>query len=439
MIKRRRFPKVFFGWWIVLTGGILALWGHGYHAYGFSALFKPIASELGFSRAATSVAASIGRLGGGFESPLAGWTTDRFGPRRIILLGVFLIGLGLILMNFIDSLWAYYVVWGGILGTGVNIALAIPMHTAIANWFVKKRGLASSIQWVFSGLSGVLVLPLIAWLITIQDWRMTCVIGGVVMWLIGLPLVWFFLKQHRPEYYGLLPDGASVEEEAADASQMIDRGIEYAAEVREVEFTLRQAMRTPTYWLLLVANACHVLAGPAINIHSIPFLTDIGIDPIKAAGMMAMMVGVSIPFRLIGGLLADRVKKSHLRFLVGGAYLLQAIGFATFLLNQTISMIYVWFILYGIGMGLGYALMFPMRARYFGRKAFGSIAGFSSLFMTPVGIAAPIYLGWAYDTTDSYITAFTLVAALLAFSAVLAFFILPPKPPAQITDVRKIV
>ncbi len=439
LIKRRRFPKIFFGWWTVLAGCILALWGHGYHTYGFSALFKPIASELGFSRAATSVAAGIGRLEGGFEAPLSGWLTDRFGPRWIVLFGIFLIGLGLILMNFIDSLWAFYVVWGVMLGTGVNIALTLPMDVAISNWFVKKRGLALGTKAVFSGLSGVLVLPLVAWLITTQGWRMTCFIGGLVMWLVGLPITWFLLKQHRPEYYGLLPDGATAEEEAAKESRMIDRGVEYAAEVQEVEFTLRQAMRTSTYWLLMVANACHSLAMPTLNIHSIPFLTDIGIDPLQAAGMLAIMVSASVPARLVGGLLADRVRKNQLRFLMGGAYLLQAIGFAIFLLNQTTAMIYVWFIVYGIGMGIGFGLMAPMRARYFGRKAFGSIAGSSRLFMTPVGIIAPIYLGWVYDTTGSYIPAFTLIAALVAFSAVLAAFILPPKPPAQVTDIHKIV
>ncbi len=440
MIKRRRFSKIFPGWWIVLTGGILALWGHGYHAYGFSALFKPIASELGFSRAVTSVPASIGRLEGGFEAPLSGWITDRFGPRWIILLGVFLIGLGLILMNYIDSLWAFYVVWGILLGTGINIGLSIPLHTAIANWFVKKRGLASGIQWVMSGLSGVLVMRfIVAPLIITQGWRVTCVIGGVVMLLVGLPLVWFFMKQRRPEYYGLLPDGATTEEEAAEISRIVDRGIEYAAEAEEVEFTLRQALRTRSYWLLMLANACHIMAGPAISLHGIPFLTDIGIDPLQAANILAIMVFASVPFRLIGGLLADRVRIGHMRFVVGGAYLLQAIGFAVFLLNQTIPMIYVWFILYGIGMGAGFGLMFPMRARYFGRKAFGSIGGASTLLMAPAGVAAPIYAGWVYDTTGSYITAFTVIAALLAFSAVIMLFVVPPKPPAQVTDISKIL
>ena len=439
MIKRRKFPKIFFGWWTVLASGFLCLWAAGYHGYGFSALFKPIASELGFSRAVASVPAAIGRLEGGFEGPLAGWITDRFGPRWIVLSGVFLFSLSLLLMNFVDSLWAFYIVWGVMLGTAHNFATTIPLDKAITNWFVKKRGTALSIKWVFSGLSGALVLPLIAWLITIQGWRMTCVIGGLVMGLIGLPLTWFCFKQHRPEYYGLLPDGATVEEEAADADRMIDKGVEYAAEVQEVEFTLRQAMRTPTYWLIVAAHASLGLVMGAINVHLIPFLTDIGIDPLAAAGMMAIMILASLPARFVGGFLADRMRKSHLRFLLGGAYLLQAIGIAIFLLNQTIAMIYVWFIVYGIGMGAGFTVFVAMVARYFGRKAFGSIQGSKMLFMAPFGVIAPIYAGWVYDTTGSYITAFTLFVALLTFASVLMSLTPPPKPPAQITDVTKIV
>ncbi|MDD5039220.1 MAG: MFS transporter, partial [Dehalococcoidales bacterium] len=200
MIDKKRLSKIFPGWWIVLTGGLLALWGHGFHLYGFSALFKPISSELGFSRTATSVPASIGRLEGGLEAPLTGWLTDRFGPKWLVFGGVLLISVSLILMSFIHSLLSFYLIWGVMLGTGINIALTIPMDTSISNWFVKKRGLALGIKMVFSGLSGVMVLPLIAWLIASQGWRTTCFIGGVVMACVGLPLVWFSLKQHRPEY-----------------------------------------------------------------------------------------------------------------------------------------------------------------------------------------------------------------------------------------------
>ncbi len=432
-----RFPKIFPGWWIVLGGSIVSLWGMGYYYTGGSALFKPISTELGFSRAATSVAASIGRFEGGFESPLTGWITDKYGPRSIMVVGVTIIGLGLILMNFIHSLWGYYLVWGIITGTGVNIALSLPLEKAITNWFVRKRGLALGIRWTCSGLALVLVLPLIAWLVSTQGWRITCVIGGLVMWAVGIPLTWFSVRQQRPEYYGLLPDGATVEEKTKDTSQMIENGVKYAAEVEEVEFTLRQAMRTPAYWLLILANAAHGMPVQVVMIHCIPFLTDMGVEPVKAAVMIAATSAVSIPARLVGGLLADRLEKRYLRFLVGGAYLLQALGFGIFLLNQTINMAYVFFALYYFGNGLAMPLNAIIRGRYFGRKAFGSIHGSSQIFTTPVGVIAPIYAGWVYDTTGSYIAAFILLTRLLALSVVLMWLTFPPKAPARVTDIRK--
>ena len=299
MVKLRRITpsilkrKIFFGWWTVIASGFLALFIHGYYSYGISALFKPISLEFGFSRTATSVPSSIGRLEGGFEGPIIGWLTDKFGPRRIVVIGVVIVSTALILMNFINSLWAFYVVWGVILGTGFNMATSLSADYAISNWFVRKRGLAISIKMLFSGLSGVLIMPLIALLLTTQSWRTTCLLGGIVIGLVGIPLAWSCFRDQRPEYYGLLPDGAVVDGEVTDRNQMIDRGITYAATLRELEFTLRQAVKTPSYWLLVAGFAMHSLVGPAISIHCIPFLTDKGIDPLEATGMMAVMIGSS--------------------------------------------------------------------------------------------------------------------------------------------------
>ncbi|MBA7670230.1 hypothetical protein ES703_78375 [subsurface metagenome] len=367
MIKKRGFSKIFFGWWTVLACSFLSFWGFGYHVYGFSALFKPLASELGFSRAVTSVAAAIGRFGGGVEAPVTGWLTDRFGPRWVMLFGVFLFSLSLILMNFINSLWAFYVVWGVIGGIGVNTALSLPLEKAITNWFVKKRGVAISIRWVFSGL---LLLPFITWLITTQGWRMACVIGGLVMLFVGLPLIWFFIRQQRPEYYGLLPDGATVEAEAEkDTGGMIDKGVKYAAEIREVEFTLRQAMRTPSYWLLTVAQIGFGSIVISLMIHFIPFLTDMGIDPTKAATTVTIAGLFSIVSRFISGLLADRIKKESLRFLYGVGLLLQAAGISLFLLDQTVAMVYPFLILFYIGQGASVILGSIIRRTIFREKS----------------------------------------------------------------------
>ncbi len=218
---------------------------------------------------------------------------------------------------------------------------------------------------------------------------------------------------------------------------MISRGVAYAGEVEEVEFTLRQTLKAPAFWVIMVGNNIHAFFMPVMNIHCIPFLTDMGIDPMVAAGMMSVYITASLPARFFGGLIADRMKKGNLPFVLGGAYLLQAIGVTVFLLNQNIAMIYVWFILYGIGMGIGNVIPTLMRARYFGRKAFGSAMGVSSLISAPFGVLAPVYVGWVYDTTGSYMTTFIWFAVTLAFGAVIILFARPPKPPAQVTDIHK--
>jgi len=217
---------------------------------------------------------------------------------------------------------------------------------------VKKRGIALSVRWLFTGLAG-LVLSLVAWLVSTQGWRMTCVIGGLGIWFVGLPLAWLLVKPRRPEYYGLLPDGATTEAKPDEkVSQMIDKGVSYAAEVQEVEFTLRQALRTPAYWLLITAVSVRMVGFSAILTHGVPFLTDMGIEPVKAASLLGVIILTSTPSRLIGGFLMDRVQVRYLGFLVAGAFLLQAAGIATFLLKQTAAMIYVFLILFWVGVGI---------------------------------------------------------------------------------------
>ncbi len=340
-------------------------------------------------------------------------------------------------MYYVHSAWAYFLAWGVITGIGNN-AKMLPVEVAITNWFVKKRGLAMGIRWTLNGLAGVVVVPLVAWLIVRQGWRTTCLFGGLITLVVGLPLAWFSFKNHRPEYYGLLPDGATSQAETVATSQTARAGREYAAEVGETEFTLKQAMRTPAFWLLVAGGTANSLAFPVLTIHTIPFLTDIGMKPLQAAGMLSMLIFIGLPFRLMGGVLADRFRKSHLRLLLAVAYLMQAIGFSAYLLNQTIPMIYVWFIFYGIGNGFAYGPQTPIWGRYFGRKAFGSIRGTANMLMTPIGIIARVDAGWMYDTTSSYIAVFITVAVGLILAAVLTTLARPPKAPAQISDVRQI-
>jgi sugar phosphate permease len=356
----------------------------------------------------------------------------------MVFFGVLGMGLSLILMNYVNSLWAFYLVWGVLLGIASNVGFMLPLDKTIADWFVKKRGRALSIKFMFSGFAAVLMVPLIAWLISAHGWRMTCVIGGVVMWIVGLPLAWFFIKQHRPEYYGMLPDGATTKE-TLEISQMIDRGVKYASEVEEREFTLRQAMRTPAYWLLIVSSASWGLVAPTFVIHGVPFLTDMGFEPVRAAVVMGMMSAGVIPGTLLAASVADRIKKERLRFIVVGATVLQLAGISVFILNPTQAMVFPLFISHHFGAGVTSPLLSTITARYFGRKAFGSIRGTLTMFILPFSVGAPIFAGWIYDTTGSYMIIFIVCAVLLILCLIALCLAFPPKPPAQVTDVYKIV
>jgi len=340
-------------------------------------------------------------------------------------------------MNFITSLWAYYLVWGVTIGTGINLALTIAVDKMLTNWFISKRGLAQGIKFALMSIAGVILLPIVTWQVAGQGWRITCLTWAGIMF-ISAPFALLYIKQKRPEYYGLLPDGAKIEPGSeASTEGMIDRGVEYASSFQEVEFTLRQALRTPTYWMITAAVAGHSIVYGGFTIHCIPFLTDIGISPTAAGGMMGLMVFFTMPSRFFGGFIADRVRKNRMQFLMAGAFLLQAAGIGAFCLNQSIATVYVLLILYGLGNGAITPMYLLILGRYFGRKAYGSIHGSTTLLRAPVQIAAPVYAGWVYDTTGSYMNAFMVLTAIAALSAIIIFLLRQPKAPAHITDIRQ--
>ncbi len=418
--KIKKLSSVYFGWWGVLAGSLLALWGGTFYGSGFSAILKPLAFDLNIGRGAASVASGIGRTINGPQSVLTGRLSDRFGAKWLVVTGVLLMGIGLILMKYVASPWVFYLVWGVLFGVGANCALALPMDKFITDWFIKKRGRALSIRNASGGLGGIIVLPVIAWLTTTQGWRDTCFIGGLVMLGVCLPIVFFLIKPYRPERYHWLPDGKTQPSEGVTAEQLVT-GYD------EIEFTVKQAIRTPAFWLLIAAISGLDIIGPTLAVHAIPLLTDFGIDTVKAAGIVAIASFFSILGTIGSGFLVDRVNKDHLRFLLMGALLVLGGGIIIFLIHQSIVTIYAWIILHGICTGVISNLIVLTRGHYFGRKNFGAIHGISMVLTPPFAPLAPIFAGWVYDRYQSYLPALTVMAGLILIFAMAQIFARPPR------------
>ena len=305
------------------------------------------------------------------------------------------------------------------MGLGNSLALTIAPDKALTDWFVAKRGRAMSIRFVLISVVSAICLPIITWMITTLGWRSSCLLWAGVMG-VTVPFIWVTIKQKRPEYYGLLPDGARIGENTkATQFSSVENVASNGAGFDAWEKTLGEAMKTLAYWMLITADASGMIVFTGFTIHCIPFITDLGIDPTIAGSLMAMMIVFTIPSTLLSGLMADRIREERLRFLLAGAYLSQALGIASFLIYPQAFMLYPLLILMGFGTGAVRPLLVIIRGRYFGRKAYGSIEGTSMTFQTPFSILAPIYAGWVYDTTGSYMTAFTLFVMLAVFAIII--------------------
>ncbi len=338
-------------------------------------------------------------------------------------------------MNFVNSVWSYFLVWGFLIGSGLNLGLTVTVDKTVIDWFVRKRGLAQGTKFALIGVGGVVAVPIVTWLVGVYDWRTTCCMWGLVL-LACAPLVLIFVKARGPEHYGLLPDGAQVDSSLlANMDDMIARGTEYAASFEETEYTFRQVWRTHAFWLLVVAFVIQTIVLGGIGIHIVPFLTDMGISETTAGAMMAMQVFFTIPSRFLGGFLADHISKRRLPLVMAFALSLEAIGIGAFLVYRTIPSVYVFLILRGLSSGASTPFLTVTLGRYFGRRSFGSIFGVLRAFQAPFSFLAPTYAGWVYDTTSSYTTAFTVFAVLIVVASVCLCFVRPTKAPADVSHV----
>lgn len=424
---------MFFGWWSVFFIGLASGLGHGFNTYGISVLFTPISRDLNLSRAATSWAPGVGRLEGSIISPLIGWLSDKFGPRWIVIIGLLMTGSGMVLMNYISETWQYIVVWGGMIGFGLNVGLTVAVDKKINDWFIRKRGLAQGIKFAMISILAIAVVQIVTALVSYQDWRFACFVWGIVMFAC-VPFAYILIRPRRPEYYGLLPDGVDTGGPGRSTEDLLAMGAGYASDLQETEHTYRQAIRTSTFWLMGAGFAAHNVISSGFNLHVYPFLTDMGVTEVAASGMMGLMIFFTAPARFFGGVIADRVPKNKLQLLMVAAFTLQVIGISSYLISGSLASVYVLLALHGLSAGAITPLVILLMGRYFGRSSFGSLLGTMVALLSPLGMVAPVFYGWIYDTTTSYHAAFMTSLFLAVIAMVITFFIRPPQKPANEND-----
>jgi len=405
----RKKITIFYGWWIVFASAVLNFFIGGTFYYGFTVFFNPIRETFGWSAATTSVAFIFQRLETGILGPIAGFMVDRVGPRKMMLCGWGIIGLGYLLMSHINSLWAFYGTFI-LIAIGISFGSFIVMNASVANWFFKKRSRAMTLVYVGFGASGLLV-PIMAWLIERYDWRTTLLIIGVGLWVVSLPLC--LIMRHKPKPYGYLPDGETSEStgetQNAHQSGPLNNPMKGNPISPVIDFSTKAALRTKAFWLLSFTFFFQHIATSAIMVHIVPYLESVKVSTAIAATAVSGMTLCSLIGRFGFGFLGDFANK---RYLIAIALCLQTIGVFIF---SYINMDRAWLVipfllLYAPGYGGPIPLRPALQADYFGTRNFGTIMGLMTLISMVGGLVSPVYAGWIFDTTGSYSLAWRVIA-----------------------------
>ena len=376
--------RIFYGWWIVSSCFLIALYVSTVVFFGFTAFFEPLVKEFGWSYTQISFAMSLRGLEMGIMSSLIGFLVDRFGSRKLMFFGVITVGIGLILLGFTKSLLMFY---SAILfisfGSG-GCATVVTM-TVVVNWFRRNLGKALGIMSSGFGASGLL-LPLIILLIDTYGWRAAVIILGVVMWGIGIPLT--LVIRDRPEQMGLFPDGIPPDEEMLHGTD------------EKVTIRFTDALRDRAFLYLCLAEAIRFMAVASVAIHIMPYLSSVGISR-GVAGLIAAAIPLSsIVGRVAFGWLSDifdtrRVAATAFGFLTVGMLNLCYVG-AGWL------PIVLFLLLFSPGFGGIAVLRGSIIREYYGTHYFGKLIGIIMGFAAIGGIIGPTLTGWIFDRFEEY-------------------------------------
>jgi sugar phosphate permease len=406
--------KIFYGWRMVAAGCGLQFLQAGLLHQGFGAYLAVLNEERDWSKTALSGAAALQPMEAAILGPALGWLMDRFGPQWMIRIGIVAFGLGFMLLSQIDSLAGFYGAFV-VIALGSSLAGFFPLNVALIHWFEKKRARALSALSLGLAIGGIFV-PVVAWSLHSFGWRATAFVSGALVILLGFPLARVFRR--RPEDHGETVDGLPPEPPTtADAPGG-------PAPAPRREFSAREALATPAFWLLSLGHGFALLVVFGVNVHAITHMKEgLGYSLQQASLVITLVTLSQLGGIMFGWWLGDRYEK---RFVAAGCMLSHAAGLLMLTYATGPAMVVAFAVLHGVAWGVRGPFMQAIRADYFGRRAIGMILGLSSLIIVIGQIGGPLIAGVAADLTGNYRAGFTLIAVLAALGSL--FFLLARRP-----------
>jgi MFS family permease len=415
--KRRPWPArlPFFYGWIILPAAALATFVSGPgQTFSVSLFVDPLIDEFGWSRTAISGLYTAGSLTAASSMLGIGWLLDRFGA-RIVLTGVgIMLGLAALWMSEVSNQIGVYAGFSALRMFGQG-SLGLVPSSLVALWFVRKRGRATAIAGLGMVASQAIFPPLIHTLNTQIGWRQTWVVLGIIVWVVLIPVAVVFVRR-TPESVGLVPDGAPAPQVIAADDTPVTQGAN--------DWTLREALRTRTFWLVFVAAGSQSLVSTALIFHQVAVLDSRGLSAGVSAAVLSVMGPVSLAGAMAGGFLSDRFPN---RLLLLGGQAILGVGMLLALVMTETWQALIYGGIIGFSSGSVITVAAVIWPNYFGRKHLGSIRGAATMAMVAGAALGPLPFALTFDLTESYRSVVVIFMVFPALSVVAALFATPPK------------
>lgn len=362
----------------------VALWGLPFY-YDF------MVQQFGWTRAQVTSGNALSKLVvGPIFGFLAGWVVDRFGPRRMMMLGILMAGIALVGLGWASSLGMFYFFYF-FNALGYVCGGPLPNQVLLTRCFDRSRGKAMGFAYLGIGIGGATVPWISHALVQHFGWQAALRILGLGIVAVSFPLA-FFLKEP--------PRARAVSRSVASASPMA-------------------AFKQVSFYLLILGSMCSIAAVSGTQQNLKLFLSlDRQFTQRDAAAVLSMVLAFSIAGRLLIGWLADRFSKKYVMLLT---YLLVAAGIPLLFLGTTQAALYVSAAIFGIGLGGDYMIIPLVTAEIFGVEVLGRLLGVLLAAGAISDAVAPWLIGRLRDSTGSYsVSCIVLVSlALLGGLAVL--------------------
>jgi sugar phosphate permease len=415
----------YYGYRLIAFAFVAQFVAVGVQNYAIGAFFVPMASELDWTRSEFTLARTLGQLCSAAVGYVVGTRVDRHGARPFMLAGVGIAVAALCAHAYVRTLAQWIVLNGIVLTTGAALFGNLVVNVTLARWFVELRGRAIALASMGVSFAGIALTPVATWVVDTVGWRQGWLWLALFTGVLALPAA--AGMRRAPEDHGWRPDGRTAADAAAGRTQRAERDF-------ALSMTRAQALRTPVFYLLVVAFGLFTVTIGVVLLQTIPYMTDAGFDRRTAALMITVASVPALVSKPLWGLLIDRVDGRPLAAASACVTALSLAGIVAAVAARDAWLSGVAFFCLGVGWGGMIPLQEVIWATFFGRRHLGSVRSAAMPFSLLVGAAAPLLVSAWFDAFGSYDGALLLVAGANLLSAVLMLLLRAPHGAAGPTS-----